>query len=310
MSLDSAYLEYGQRRYGMDHDLYDWRAPAARPRVSWPKGRPLALWITVALESHPLNPQGKPFKATGAMATPYPDLRHYSSRDYGARVGVYRLLRLFDELGLRVSWAVNARSAERWPGLVRAILDRGDEIVGHGDDMDRLLYAGLDEAEENALIADSLAALRAVSGQAVEGWVSPARCESPRTPELLARNGVNWFADWPNDDLPYEFRTPAGPLLALPRAADMDDRHLMLDMRQSPSEFLAQIDAQARRLGREAGLDDGRILSLSLTPWLAGQPHRIGALREALRRWTASGDVWSATGGDIVSAWKDAKASA
>ena len=156
MALDEKHLQYPRRRYGMDHDRYDWSMLSQRAAVQWPNGAKLALWVNVCLQFFPLNQQGKPFAAPGGMTMPYPDLRHFSLRDYGNRVGIYRFLQAFDEYGIKPSFALNTRLAERAPYLLQRILARGDEIICHGWDMDSLHYGGMDQQQEAELIARSL----------------------------------------------------------------------------------------------------------------------------------------------------------
>jgi peptidoglycan/xylan/chitin deacetylase (PgdA/CDA1 family) len=307
MALDPDYLRYPMRRYGMDHDRYDWSILPRRPAVTWPNQAKIALWITVALEFFPLDQRGEPFKLPGGMVTPYPDLRHYTLRDYGNRVGVYRLLRLFDKLGLRVSWAINSRLAERYPSLLRTVVDRGDEVVGHGVDMDHPHYGGQPPDEERALIRDSLSVLRGASGQPVLGWISPGKSESMNTPDLLAAEGVAWFGDWINDDMPYLFRTTTMPLVALPHSSEINDRQILVDFRHSEGDFADQVADQFAFLAREAQTQGGRIMALTLHPWVIGQPHRIGALERALTAIVTEGGLWNASGDDIATAWKAAQ---
>ena len=76
--LPANYLEYKDRRYGMDHDRYEWSMLENRKPVKWPNGKSLALWINVPLQFFPLDQKGIPFKVPGGMTMPYPDLRHYS----------------------------------------------------------------------------------------------------------------------------------------------------------------------------------------------------------------------------------------
>jgi allantoinase len=305
MALDPSYLEYANRRYGMDHDRYAWSMLKDRPPVQWPGGAKVALWITVALEVFPLDQQGKPFKLPGGMVTPYPDLRHFTLRDYGARVGIWRMLELFDRLKLNATWAVNGRATERYPYLVRELAGRaGDEIAAHGWDMDQPHYGGQPEDEERTLVRRSLSALRDFTGQPVKGWVSPGRSESFNTPDLIAAEGVEWFGDWVNDDMPYDFTTKAGSLTAMPLSADVDDRQIIVEFRHSEADFAQQVIDQFAYLAREAETSGGRIVSLSLHPWVIGQPHRIGALEQALSHIAAQPGVWSATGSQIRKAWK------
>src|SRR5687767_15834757 len=101
MALPSDYLRYPRRRYGMDHDRYSWSILPRRKQIEWPGGARIALWIVPALEWFPLDMTGKPFNPPGGMVTAHPDLRHYTLRDYGNRVGIYRLMEVLDRRGLK-----------------------------------------------------------------------------------------------------------------------------------------------------------------------------------------------------------------
>ena len=129
MSLPPNYLNYAHRGYGMDHGRYIWSALPRRKKVNWPGGALVALWIVPALEWFPLDMKGNPFKPPGALVTAYPDLRHYTLRDYGNRVGIFRVMKVLDSFGLRASVAVNAAVAVRHPSLIKACVDRGSELT-------------------------------------------------------------------------------------------------------------------------------------------------------------------------------------
>src|SRR4051812_6570297 len=103
MSLSASYLQYPHRHYGMDHDLYLWSVMRDRPPISWPNGARVALWVNLTLEWFPLDAVNKPFLAPGGIDRMYPDIWNYTHRDYGNRVGVYRLMRMLKDLGLRAS---------------------------------------------------------------------------------------------------------------------------------------------------------------------------------------------------------------
>lgn len=304
MSLPADYLQYPRRRYGMDQDWYDWRSHFAIPKQAWPNGARVAIWISTALEFFPLNPTGKPFKAPGSMVTPYPDLRHYTTRDYGNRVGVYRLLRLFSDLGIRGSFAVNAAVAERYPVLIEDVLAGQHELIAHGVDMDRLHHGGLNAVAEGALIDQSLAALKSVSGRSPRGWLSPARSESAQTPQLLAERGIEYLCDFVNDELPYPFRTASGELTAMPMSFELSDRQILLDYHHSEDEYSQQLLDQFERLQSESREYGRRILSVPLTPYITGLPYRIGALRKVLTQLAAQPGVWFATGEQLLDAWR------
>lgn len=306
--LPDGYLNYPLRRYGMDHGRYDWSVLARRPPVAWPGQARIALWVTASLQWFPLDMKGQPFKPPGALQTAYPDLRHYTLRDYGNRVGIYRIMQALDHHGIRATAAMNAAVALRHPHLLNACLTRGWEILGHGLDMDHLHHGGLPTKEERRWIRQSLNTLRRASGQPVRGWLSPGKSQSFSTPELLREQGVDYVCDWVNDDMPYALRTEAGPLHAMPHPIDLDDATILVHNHHSEDDFRDQICDQFDLLYREARPGDGRILAISLHPWVIGQPYRIRALEEALAHVMRHRGVWASTGCEILDVWKGAQA--
>ena len=305
--LSQEHFDYPHRSPGMDHDRYAWSQLKDRKPVQWPNGKKLALWVNVGLQFYPLNQQGKPFKVPGGMTMPYPDLRHYSLRDYGNRVGIYRFFKAFDKYDIKPTIAMSTRLAERYPYLVNKIKERGDEIMCHGYHQDALHYGGQDEAEEAALVKQALDGLRAITEQPIKGWVSPAKNESHNTPDLLAANGIEYFCDWVNDDMPYPFNTKNGELTAMPLTTEIDDFFTMTNNLHSPDEYVDQVCDACDYLLQEAEQQGGRILALNIHPWMTGQPHRIGKLEKALEYITNKDEVWSASASDILAAWKSAQ---
>jgi len=301
MPLDKEYFEYPHRSYGMDHDYYDWSMLANREPVTWPDGNKIALWVNVAIQYFPLNQQGKPFAPVGGMTTAYPDLRHYTLREYGNRVGIFRLLKAFDKYGVKPTFAVQTRVAERYPYLIRKLLERGDEITCHGWHMDAPHYGGQDRNEESELVKRSLDGLREMTGRDIRGWLSPSKSQSFNTPELLVENGIDYMCDWINDELPYAFRTPAGELTAMPLSTELEDRFIMQANLHSEAEYADQIIDSFDFLSAEAtATGGGRMLALSIHPWMLGQPHRIGKLEQILEYITSQPGVWSASAGEIA----------
>ncbi|MDA5192889.1 polysaccharide deacetylase family protein [Govanella unica] len=303
MSLDASYLEYPKRRHGMDHDLYPWTNIRERKPVLWPEGKSVALLLSVPLEYFPLEVKDKPFKAPGHMQTPYPDLRHYSSREYGTRVGFYRFLDLFAKHGLKASITMNAAIAERYPELVRDVQAAGHEIIAHSTDMNGIQFGGQDEAEERALIRDTLDRLERATGTRPTGWHSIARSQSFNTPRLLTEAGVRYMCDWPNDDLPYVMTTEAGEIINLPLNHELADRQIITVCQNSESDWAEQMKDAHSCLAGEAERFGGRVLPITLTPYIMGLPYRIAALDETLGWLASQPATWSATAGEIVSAW-------
>ncbi|MDH3234936.1 MAG: polysaccharide deacetylase family protein [Alphaproteobacteria bacterium] len=304
MALPDDYLKYPKRGYGMDHDRYDWSILQKRPKIDWPNGARIAFWVVPALEFFPLNQPAQPFKAPGGMVTPYPDLRHYTLRDYGNRVGVFRVFKLLDKLGIKASVAVNSKIAERYPLLIDEVNARGWEIIANGVDMGRLHYGGLDPVAEQAQIQEAMAVLRAASDQAVTGWLSPAKSQSENTLDLIAAEGIEYVCDWINDDMPYEMTTKHGVIHSMPHAFEIDDQTIMGNYHHSEQQFVDQVCDQFDVLYRETETEGGRIMALTIHPWMSGQPHRIKFLEAALAHIMGHDGVWSTTGAEILAAFK------
>lgn len=298
MALDQSYLDYPKRRHGYDHDLYPWSNLFERPPVTWPGGKTVAIWCCVSLEWFPMTPEDKPFRAPGHMQTPYPDYRHYTAREYGTRVGFYRLLDAFAKAGVTVSVATNAAIAERYPRIIADIVAAGHEIVAHSTDMNGTIATGLDEAAERDLIGRSLDTLERVAGVRPRGWHSIARSQSFATPQLLAAAGVDYMCDWANDDLPYRW---TNGLINLPLNHELSDRQILTVQQQSVDSYVEQMqDAFALLAGEGAG----RVLALHLTPYIIGLPYRIDAFERLLGWLVAQDAAWFARGDAIVDSWK------
>jgi peptidoglycan/xylan/chitin deacetylase (PgdA/CDA1 family) len=302
--LPEDYLSYPLRRYGMDHDRYAWSMLPQRKPVVWPQRARIALWVVPALEWFPLNMAGVPFKPPGAMQTAYPDLRHYTLRDYGNRVGIFRIMQALGAHGIPATVAVNAAVVLRYPALLQRCLQAGWEVMANGLDMDHLHHGGLDAQEEGRWISQTLEILRRASGQPVRGWLSPAKSESFKTLDLLGQAGLDYVCDWVNDDMPYFMRTDSGPVVAMPHPIDIDDYTILVNNHHTEDDFRDQLIDHFDVLYRESSPDNGRIMAIALHPWVIGQPYRIGALEEALAHMMQHRGVWAATGSQILEAWR------
>lgn len=302
MSLDPAYLEYPKRRPGYDHDLYPWSPLKERKPIIWPGNASVAIWIVVSLEWFPLTPSDTPFRAPGHMQTAYPDYRHYTAREYGTRVGLYRLLDAFETAGVTASIATNGAIAERYPEVIADIVAGGHEIIAHSTDMNGTIATGLPEAEERALIARSLASLESASGTRPQGWLSIARSQSWNTPRLLKDAGVRYCCDWVNDELPWRF---SNGLINVPLNHELSDRQILTVQQQSVDSYEQQMldafDWLAAESKREGG---GRMLPLHLTPYIMGLPYRIGSFEKLLGELDVRPGSWFAQGAEICSAFE------
>lgn len=298
MALDPSYLEYPKRRHGYDHDLYPWSNIFERKPVAWPGGKRVAVWPVVSLEWFPMVPEDKLFRAPGHMQTPYPDYRHYTAREYGTRLGFYRLLDAFATAGVTASVAMNAAIAERYPRIVEDIAAAGHEIVAHSTDMNGTIATGIEESAERELIARSMDIIESISGVRPRGWHSIARSQSWHTARLLTEVGVEYMCDWVNDDLPYRWNNG---LVNLPLNHELSDRQILNVQQQSVDSYVEQIqDAYAWLVGEGAG----RVLPLHLTPYIIGLPYRIDAFERLLGWLVGQPDAWVTCGDAIVDAWK------
>jgi allantoinase len=294
-------LTYPHRRYGSDQARYDWRPREPRPPLQWPGNAPVAAMLVIPLEFHGLNPATKPFKAPGAMVTPYPDLRHFTTRDYGNRVGVYRLLLALREAHVKATFAVNATLLSVLRPLIDAIASDGHEIAAHGFAADRIHWNGLGRAPEEALIAQTMTAFSA-AGLAPTTWLSPARQQSFDTLDLIAAAGLKQCLDWESDSVPLAMRTQSGPIVALPLSGELEDRLLLIERRQTEAEWAMQIEDAAQLLRDEAPRFGGQVLGFSMTPYVSGLPFRMHAVRQIFAALSAARGVWSATAAQIAQA--------
>lgn len=279
-------------RPGMDHALYPFSALPARPALHWPDGARLALGLVVHFEHWEIAPPDNAisdprFRDTfGAFR---PDQRTYAWREYGNRIGIFRLMEVLDRHGLRATLAAGTAAIARCPGVLDAALSRGWEVAAHGDFASRMISSALSEGEEADLIAASAATLARATGKPPMGWIGQDFGESTRTPGLLAQAGFRYLADWPNDDQPY-LMTTTPPILSIPVQAELDDVQLLWHRRVPTPQYPGLVAGAADVLAGEGG----RSLVLGLHPWLFGMPHRIRYLDETLARLAQTAGIWHA----------------
>jgi allantoinase len=292
----------------MDHDHYAWSPLPDRPPLRWPDGAQLALCVVVLLEHYDFQvPDGtytlrRP--SGGLFPLPFPDYVRLSHREYGHRVGLFRVLDALDRAGVPPTAAVDALTAEHYPWLMAHLVDRGAEVMAHGVAASRLITSRMTEADERATIAEALHAVEAATGNRPAGWLGPEGAESARTPALLAEAGVRYLCDWPNDEQPYAMTVPRGELISLPGLLELDDEYALWHRKVGVERWGRMVVEAAERLHAD-GAQSGRLLLLTLRPWLVGQPFRVGALASALRTITAWPGVWAARAGEIAAWYAD-----
>lgn len=303
--LPDDYLRYPKRGRGMDHDRYPYRIlPRTRP-VAWPGGARVALWVAVHVGHFPMDMPLRPIVAPGGMERPYPSFWDFTQRDYGNRIGIYRMMKAMAARGVKGTALISAMLAREYPVLMDDIEAAGWEPACAGLDMGHIHHGGIAGAEERAWVAEATSLLRGRFGAALRGWHSPAHSESHCTPDLVAEAGYTWTSGWANDDMPYAFATRAGALTAMPLPQDLSDQRMLHQQNMATEDFTHAVLAAHEALDAEARASGGgRILTLAVTPWLMGQPHRIRAFGAMLDAILARGSVWSATGAEIMEAWR------
>jgi allantoinase len=279
------------------HDRYAYSALPDRPVYDWPGGRRLAVYVALNLETFDF---GSGLGAELAPGGPQPDVLNYAWRDWGNRVGAWRVRDLLDELGLPASVLVNSRLYGDCPGLIEAFRARGDEIVGHGrTNAER--QGSLPEAEERALIAEATEALTRQEGRAPAGWLGPWISQSRVTPDLLAEAGYRYLLDWCHDDQPTWFATrDGGRILSVPYPQELNDIPAIVARKDTGRHFAeAIVDGFDEMLEQSARAP--LVMGIALHPYIVGQPHRLRPLRRALAHIAARREaVWITTAGAIA----------
>ncbi|MEQ9643257.1 MAG: polysaccharide deacetylase family protein [Alphaproteobacteria bacterium] len=278
------------------HGRYDYHPIAGRPDYTWPDGRRLAVYIGLNLEHFAF---GEGLGAELAAGAPAPDVMNFAWRDYGNRVGAWRLRALFAEFGLPVSLLVNSTMYDYAPALLDAYRADGAEFVGHGrSNAER--QGGLDEPAERALIAETTGIIARAEGAAPAGWLGPWISESHATPDLLAEAGYRYVLDWCMDDQPVWLRTRAGKLLAVPYPQELNDIPAIVGRRVGAGEFADMIVDNLDEM-LEQSAEQPLVMGIALHAYIVGQPYRLRHLRRALRHIVAQRDrLWLTTAGAIA----------
>ena len=292
-----------ERRVGMDHSHYPWSPIVNRPVLRWPDQAPVALCIVMSLNCMELNPPEGSFQspqlAGGLGPRPYPDYPRQSHREYGHRVGIFRVLDVLERHALPATVAVDALTAEGYPALMAELVSRGCEVIAHGLSASQMITSRMTQQQEHDYIVRSIEACRRATGNAPLGWLGPEYGESHRTPALLAEAGLRYVCDWTNDEQPYPMTTPSGELYALPLLWELDDVNAMWDRRLSADRYGKLLVEAFEGLKRD-GTTNARCLAVHLHPWLIGQPFRIDALDQALATISDLGGCWKTSGSAMI----------
>jgi allantoinase len=280
------------------HGRFGFSPITQRPDYSWPGGKRLALWVALNVETFGWGMHGPVL----GNPLPMPDHRNWSWREYGNRVGIWRMLEMFDQFEIPVGHQVNSYLYDTHPEIMTALAARKrDEIMGHGRTNSEA-PGQRPEAEERALIEEATAAIARKEGRAPAGWMTPLQAESLVTPDLLKEAGYKYLVDWPCDDQPYWMKTRAGPILNIPYAVETNDFLSVVHLRQDAPVYAEVVCRQFEEMV-EQSVAQPLVMAISLHTFIMGQPNRLRVLRDMFKRIKANTNfdrVWLTTPGAIA----------
>lgn len=277
---------------------FPYSAIVNRPQFDWPGGHTVAAYIAINVECFAYGTGTGPTLTPG-MDPPNSEHRKYSWREYGNRVGFFRLLRALEERELRPCFLLNAYVCHLYPDVVEAIKESGGEVIGHGR-TNAEMQGAMWEREEKALIDESTNILADTFGVRPSGWMSPGATQSARTPDLLQEAGYDYTLDWPLDDQPVWLGCRSGRILSVPYPLEINDFPAELSRTHTARQFAAMaLDHFDEAL--ENSLECPVVFGASLHTFISGQPHRLHALLPLLDRLAEQrSNLWFTSPGPIA----------
>lgn len=278
------------------HGRYDFSPITARPQYRWPNGRRLAVYVAVGVEEYDF---GRGMTEDLLPGAPQPDLVNTAWRDYGNRVGCFRLFERLAGFGIRPAMLLNTAVYDHAPAVIGAARAAGAEFIAHGHSNSDSLTT-MDAADEAAYIAGVAARITAEEGRAPAGWSSPWLAHTPRTLDLLVQAGFRYVVDFRLDDQPVWLKTAPAPLLAVPYALELNDSSTMIGRQTSARDFADMIVDEFDEMLAESERQP-LVMSIVVHSFISGQPFRLRALSRALAHIAARrDDIWLATPGEIA----------
>lgn len=273
------------------------------PDIRLPGGARVAAWFITNIEHYEYLPPAHPLRDPWP-ARPHPDVVNYARRDYGNRAGVWRMLDLFDEYGVRPTVSLNAAVLDHFPEVARTLRERQWDVMGHGIYNTRYV-AGLSEDDERAMIEDALETVHRHLGMQITGWLGPALTTSSRTPELLAAAGVRYMADFLHDDEPLPLRVGTGELMSMPYSLGLNDSPVIGRVQHSARTFTRLVSDQLA-IFLEEGTIRPKVLAICMHPYALSAPSRQRHLADLVRMIAEHPDVWVADGAQIADLYASA----
>src|SRR5262245_5788584 len=286
------------RKYGP----FEFSALPKRPKWNWPNGAKLAFWVCPNVEVFHLDtamPNDSQERPTGREAIPM--VRQWAQRDYGNRVGIWRVMEVLAKHNIRASAATNSDICRHMPVIVEEMLKLNWEIMGHGKTNTHRVNEIAPE-QEQAFVREAFDTIEQVAGKRPIGWLGSGLQETWNTLEFLLDNGCKYVSDWVNDDQPYRIAVGGRELISVPYSFEANDSAALWRNKQSMPEFERMLRETFDVLYEE-GRDSARVMCVSLHPFVIGQPNRIRSLDRVLSYVRSHPGVWYATGSEIMDAY-------
>ena len=267
-----------------------------KPNWEWPKGKRIAVVFNVCLEAWSdgkapgISPMGNPLPS-GVL-----DTMAISWAGYGVEVGIHRLMEAFARHGAKASVMTNAVIAERAPATVRAIADRGHEVLSHSYAMD-VVPALLSDEDEVKNIERCTALLEKASGRKIVGWLSPRGTSKLTTPALLAEAGYRWYGDVFNVDLPHVVDHGNKKIVAIPLSYDVND---MPSMKYGhPPRMMLDSYNEVIEIAR-CRSEELRIIDVTSHAHIFGHHRGAYYYEKIIEQAMSSPDIWVGTRAEIA----------
>ena len=267
-----------------------------RPVIRWPNDARVAFWVAPNVEHYEYLPDYDRVRDPWPR-TPYPDVQQYSYRDYGNRVGFWRMLEVLDRHGIRCCASLNLAVLEHFPEVGEAMVQRDWDFMSHGIYNTRYLHS-YSEEQEREFYRDCIETCRRHTGKQLKGMLGPALTNSERTPDLMAEAGLIYHTDWMHDDQPVPIKVRSGKLISVPYSVELNDVWVFRNHHEA-DYFSLICKAQFDQLYKE-GAESGRVMCISLHPYLIAQPHRIRYLDDLLGYIMSHEGVWQTTADEIA----------
>ncbi len=281
---------------------FPYRPINRRPHFRFPNGARVAVWIIPNIEFFSLQDM---IPASAGGGGKVPDIPGWAVRDYGNRIGVFRMMDVMKRYGARGTVALNSELCKHHPEIIEDCKKLGWEFMGHNETNTHRLNE-VPAGEDANIVRRTVETIRNHTGSAPKGWLGSGLQETWDTLDHLVDNGLTYVADWVNDDQPYKMTLANGrSIMSVPYSTQLNDKPAFEKYHVTPDEFTAMIRRQFDVLWRE-GETQARVLGIALHPYITGVPHRIGALDAALEYICKHEDVWLATGAEIAEAGRGA----